>query len=83
MKQSKERCNIFAQKLIEKLDNNVKNARYKHISQLTREFNLYRKTYLEETHGPAKYEIFANFFVENYLKVIENYHSQAQQDWEK
>jgi len=82
-KKSKEFCTVFAQKLLEKLDKDLKAGKYKHISHFTREFHLYRKTYLEESRGPAKHEIFSFLFVENFLRLIENFHTSVCNDWDK
>jgi len=61
----------------------LKAGKYKHISHFTREFHLYRKTYLEESRGPAKHEIFSFLFVENFLRLIENFHTSVCNDWDK
>jgi len=82
-RKSKEFCTIFADKLIEKLEKDLKAGKYKHISHITREFYLYRKSFLDEARGPMKYEIFSGPFIEGFLRLMENYHSLVEAEWEK
>jgi hypothetical protein len=82
-KKSQDLANVFSTKLLEKLDKDIQNGKYKTFVMFTREFYIYRKTFFEEVRGPAKFQIFSGAFTDGFLKHCEQFFQLAQNEFEK